>query len=80
MNENENGRLATARAEKVRIERERRKRELAIKEEKELLIHLKKRITRERFAVEQLKEEHERQTRNANVWEKRREVVNVFEH
>ena len=65
---------------KVRIERERKKRELAIKEEKELQIHLKKRITRERFAVEQLKEEHERQTRNANVWEKRREVVNVFEH
>ena len=80
VNENENGRLANARAEKVRIERERRKRELAIKEEKELQIHLKKRITRERFAVEQLKEEHERQTRNANVWEKRREVVNVFEH
>ena len=80
VNENENGRLANARAEKVRIERERKKRELAIKEEKELQIHLKKRITRERFAVEQLKEEHERQTRNANVWEKRREVVNVFEH
>ena len=79
LKENETERLANARLEKVRMERERKKREVAIEEEKELQIHLKKRIMRERFAFEQLKEEHERQTRNADVWEKRREVVNTFE-
>jgi len=80
LKENEKERLANARLEKVRTERERKKRESAIEEEKELQIHLKKRITHERFALEQLNEEHERQTRNADVWEKRREVVNAFEH
>lgn len=80
LKENEKERLANARLEKVRTERERKKRESAIEEEKELQIHLKKRITHGRFALEQLNEEHERQTRNADVWEKRREVVNAFEH
>ena len=80
LKENEKERLANARLEKVRTERERKKRESAIEEEKELQIHLKKRITHERFALEQLNEEHERQTRNADVWERRREVVNAFEH
>ncbi|CAL6289145.1 unnamed protein product [Bathycoccus prasinos] len=80
LKENEKERLANARLEKVRTERERKKRESAIEEEKELQIHLKKRITHERFALEQLNEEHERQKRNADVWEKRREVVNAFEH
>ena len=80
LKENEKERLANARLEKVRTERGRKKREIAIEEEKELQIHLKKRITHERFALEQLNEEHERQTRNADVWERRREVVNAFEH
>ena len=45
VNENENGRLANARAEKVRIERERKKRELAIKEEKELQKKIKQNLS-----------------------------------
>ena len=56
LKENEKERLANARLEKVRTERERKKRESAIEEEKELQIHLKKRITHERFALEQLNE------------------------
>lgn len=71
--------LAKAKIEKVRLERERKKKELTIKDEHDQQKRLKARITNERGVLEELKLECSRQTRNASVWEKRKQVVDEFE-